>query len=275
MGVAAARAWKDLHDFLRRPDKDALARAENEARLAERRLRDAVDALPEGIVFLDPEVVLARAWVAAAQGAVSEAITLAHEAAAVAVGRGQLAHEMLALHTAVCFGDRTAADRLTELAGQVDGPRAPAAAAHATALAAGDGEALTAASAQLESSGALLLAADAAAQAAQAHSRQGRRGLANLAVAHAYRLAEACEGARTPALAALDAPARLTEREREIASLAAAGLRNREIAERLTVSVRTVEGHLYRISAKLGTSNRAALAGLLGPAATRTRRERH
>jgi signal transduction histidine kinase len=55
MGAAACRAWKDLHDFLRQPDKDALARAENEARLAERRLREAVDALPEGIVFLDPE----------------------------------------------------------------------------------------------------------------------------------------------------------------------------------------------------------------------------
>ena len=41
--------------FLRRWDKDALERAEGEARRAEKRLREAIDALPEGIVFLDRE----------------------------------------------------------------------------------------------------------------------------------------------------------------------------------------------------------------------------
>jgi hypothetical protein len=37
-----------------------------------------------GFPFLDPEIKLARAWVAAAEGAVSEAITLSHDAAAIA-----------------------------------------------------------------------------------------------------------------------------------------------------------------------------------------------
>ena len=41
--------------FLRRWDKDALERAELDARNAERRLREAIDVLPEGIVFLDRE----------------------------------------------------------------------------------------------------------------------------------------------------------------------------------------------------------------------------
>ncbi len=41
--------------FARRWDKDALERAEGEARRAEERLREAIDALPEGIVFLDRE----------------------------------------------------------------------------------------------------------------------------------------------------------------------------------------------------------------------------
>jgi signal transduction histidine kinase/ActR/RegA family two-component response regulator len=41
--------------FLRRWDKDALERAELGARKAERRLREAIDVLPEGIVFLDRE----------------------------------------------------------------------------------------------------------------------------------------------------------------------------------------------------------------------------
>ena len=44
-----------LMSFLRRWDKDALERAEGEARRAEKRLREAIDALPEGIVFLDRE----------------------------------------------------------------------------------------------------------------------------------------------------------------------------------------------------------------------------
>jgi DNA-binding CsgD family transcriptional regulator len=45
--------------------------------------------------------------------------------------------------------------------------------------------------------------------------------------------------------------------------LASAGLSNRAIAERLCVSVRTVEGHLYRACGKLAVPNRAALAAVL------------
>ena len=46
-------------------------------------------------------------------------------------------------------------------------------------------------------------------------------------------------------------------------TLAAQELTNREIADRLVVSVRTVKGHLYRASVKLGTGSRAGLAALL------------
>ena len=214
-------------------------------------------------VYLEPDVLLAGAWVAAAEGGVSEAVALARQAAEVAVSQHQLAVEVTALHTAVCFGDRTVADRLAQLATQVDGPRAGAAAAHAAALATDDGPALHAASVQLEQIGALLLAADAAAQAAGVYTRQGRRGSAHTAAARAHHLAQAGEGARTPALADLAAPLPLTDREREIVTMAAGGLSNREIAQRLTVSVRTVENHLYRASTKLGTTDRAELATLL------------
>ncbi|MFI8413688.1 LuxR C-terminal-related transcriptional regulator [Paeniglutamicibacter gangotriensis] len=51
----------------------------------------------------------------------------------------------------------------------------------------------------------------------------------------------------------------LTERENEIVELVRQGLSNREIARTLTVSQRTVEGHLYRIFAKLGISQRSEL----------------
>ena len=55
----------------------------------------------------------------------------------------------------------------------------------------------------------------------------------------------------------------LTDREREIVSLLGQGLPSRAIAERLTLSIRTVEGHIYRAMAKTGTTNRDELAALL------------
>src|SRR5690606_8928747 len=52
----------------------------------------------------------------------------------------------------------------------------------------------------------------------------------------------------------------LSLRERDVLRLLAAGLRNREIAEALFVSVRTVEGHVARICAKLNVPTRVAAA---------------
>ena len=51
----------------------------------------------------------------------------------------------------------------------------------------------------------------------------------------------------------------LTPREREIAELVAQALSNREIAERLFLSERTVEGHVRNILARTGTSSRVEL----------------
>jgi DNA-binding NarL/FixJ family response regulator len=45
--------------------------------------------------------------------------------------------------------------------------------------------------------------------------------------------------------------------------LAAAGLSNRQIAERLSVSVRTVGGRIFRIFAKLGIERREQLIHLV------------
>ncbi len=64
-------------------------------------------------------------------------------------------------------------------------------------------------------------------------------------------------------------PLPLTVREREIANLVAAGLSNRDIADRLVVSVRTVEGHLYRACIKLDISDREELAAMIRTGVTR------
>ena len=55
----------------------------------------------------------------------------------------------------------------------------------------------------------------------------------------------------------------LTGAERRVAALAAAGLRNREIAARLVIDVRTVETHLSRTYRKLGVRSRSELAARL------------
>jgi DNA-binding NarL/FixJ family response regulator len=55
----------------------------------------------------------------------------------------------------------------------------------------------------------------------------------------------------------------LTDREQEIAKLVAVGLTNRQIAERLYLSSRTVEAHVARLFAKLGVATRAAVAHAL------------
>lgn len=55
----------------------------------------------------------------------------------------------------------------------------------------------------------------------------------------------------------------LTGRELEVARLVAEGLTNREIADRLVVSERTVDNHAYRIFRKLGIRSRSEVAALL------------
>ncbi len=54
----------------------------------------------------------------------------------------------------------------------------------------------------------------------------------------------------------------LTEREHEIARLANAGLSPNAIATELSLSVRSVENHIYAMCAKLGISSTAELAAI-------------
>ena len=75
------------------------------------------------------------------------------------------------------------------------------------------------------------------------------------------RAAPVRAGALSPALESL------TPAERQVADLAAAGHSNREIAQRLYVTRRTVETHLTHVFAKLGISGRSELVDLFAHAA--------
>lgn len=55
----------------------------------------------------------------------------------------------------------------------------------------------------------------------------------------------------------------LTNRENEICNLLAKGLYNREIAEKLNISISTVQNHIHKIYKKLGVRNRTEAVGKL------------
>ncbi|MFI6097802.1 LuxR C-terminal-related transcriptional regulator [Lentzea sp. NPDC051213] len=203
-------------------------------------LAQAEKLVPEGQVPHRSWLWLARIWVGGASP---------FDAAADVRSRGEYATEAVLLHEAVRLGQALkAVDRLRELAETTTGLLVPIYFAHADALVRNDSVALVAVASRFEEAGLMLHAAEAAAAS-------GNRALFGRLVAH-------CQGARTPALAAMTA-ATLTRREREIAVLTARGLTNKEIAESLVISVRTVDNHLSNAYAKLGIATRVELASAL------------
>src|SRR6185295_9861313 len=74
-----------------------------------------VDKLERPFRSLDYERSLARAWVAAGEGAVREAITILLGVAGRAAAKGQFAAEVVSLQTATEFGDCSGAPRVREL----------------------------------------------------------------------------------------------------------------------------------------------------------------
>jgi DNA-binding CsgD family transcriptional regulator len=77
-------------------------------------------------------------------------------------------------------------------------------------------------------------------------------------------MSEASAAGARPRRTALHGCEALTHRERQVASLAAEGHSNREIAQKLVVTVKTVEWHLGHAYAKLGVKSRSQLPGALG-----------
>jgi DNA-binding CsgD family transcriptional regulator len=134
----------------------------------------------------------------------------------------------------------------------------------------------------LEGSGARLEHARAMADLGAALRRAGQRAESRAVLQVALDLAHRCgaialtERARTELVAAGGRPRRLvlsgfdslTPSERRVAQLAAGGLSNREIAQNLFITTRTVEGHLTHTYEKLAITSREQLpAALASPAA--------
>lgn len=204
-----------------------------------------------------------RAMVRAACGDRRRAVSSALLAAELARENDQRTQEACALYEAVRRGAAAqVATRLAELAAGTDSGLAAVFAACARARAARDGRALDEVASAFEGLDAPLMAAETAFAAGEAYRRTGETRRAALTCERGRLLAERCPGV-TPA--AGDGPAPLTDRERQIARLAARGMSSGDIAGCLGLSVRTVDNRLGHVYAKLGVAGRAELAEKLGP----------
>lgn len=226
---------------------------------------DELDARPDHPAhMLQVDIDRARAWVAVGDGRLEVARALLIETADRLHATGQASLEASALFDIARLGDaRAVADRLNGIAARTEGELHPAMAAAAEALSRGQADELEAATATWERLGARLYAAECAVATADAHRRGGDQRRASEWSRRAVELAAQLDGVSTPGLVHVDTPIPLTQREREVALLAAQGLTSRMIGERLFVASRTVDNHLARVYAKLGVTSRAELAAVL------------
>ena len=209
---------------------------------------------------------VAKGWTLAAGGLLSEAVAVVQAAAEQARDRAQPTHELACIQAAAQWGDGSVAARARELAGELAGTSAlqiaNIVARHAESLHPGNGDTLLAVAADYRAIGDRAAAADAAAQAGAIFTHGGRRSRGLYAAAIAHELATECGGLCTPALRSpLGVP--LTGRQRAVIELVVAGLSNREIADRLVMSVRTVEGHVYRACQRMGVQTREQLRAII------------
>jgi DNA-binding CsgD family transcriptional regulator len=232
---------------------------------------DAVDkpfaelvALESPMAMMESEVLRAHAWRAQVTGDPVAARTLLWEAVEISLGHGAYTLAASALHDLVRLGATAGVvDAFARIPTTVESPMTVAQRAHAVAVDAEDAGALCAIGVELEDRGATLLACEVFASAAAVYRRRHEGRVAQAAESASQRLREQCEGARTPALTGLGQVAPLTQRQREVALLAAQGLSSKQIAERLILSIRTVDNYLQQVYRKFGITGRDDLADVL------------
>jgi DNA-binding CsgD family transcriptional regulator/energy-coupling factor transporter ATP-binding protein EcfA2 len=239
----------------------ALARDREVATEASRAL-NSLGAHPAAL--FDTALNRARAWEAVAGGDPERARLLLRDAADEARSRGAVLDEAAALHDLARLGRaHEVAERLGRLAEDGQGPYLRILADNAAGYARGDPSALGDVAERFAASGFSLRAAESAMAASEASARAHDQRSAARWARRATELAARCEAPATLELVGRTGPVPLTTREREIAQLAADGLPSRVIAERLFVSVRTVDNHLARIYTKLGVAGRSELRDIL------------
>ncbi|MPY11413.1 helix-turn-helix transcriptional regulator [Arthrobacter bussei] len=209
--------------------------------------------------------LLGRAFDAAAR-ALPRADASVHtlsELAPAAHRNGWSSAEKDILELATALGDDQAPHQLRDVTLALEGAEAEVLNHYASALVRRDAEALVVAGDRAEVLQKYLLATDACRRAMDVYGTEGDARSKRALAAVLRRRQSHIDGGLAEESYDSDGTTPLTSREREIALLAVEGLSNREIARALTVSTRTVEGHLYRIYVKLGISRRDELTAEL------------
>ena len=206
----------------------------------------------------------AAAAVAAAGGDVGHALGILQDAGTQAARNRAHLEAVRIAHDLARIGDlRTARHLVTDEGTHVDGTVATLLCEHVLALCGRRPHPLQSVASQLAEAGLWRFAAEAELAAAERFANEGQRAAAGAASRRASALMCSCGPLHLGVEAPIPGQVGLTRREREIAELAAAGLRDLEISERLSVSVRTVQTHLQHAYCKLGVHSREALQAAL------------
>lgn len=203
---------------------------------------------------------LAAAWRArfsSSDTEIAARLQNAAETAAAWRAHGDLA---LVVHQMGRLGVADAAEPWWDVA--VEGPLLRARLDYTRALATGDVRLLAGAAANFAAVKANLYAAESFNELACLYLRFGQGKRASAASQRARQLAEQCQRANTPPLQFSNGARPLSRREREIAMLARGGLSDQTISAQLSLSIRTVQNHLYHVYQKFGISGRRALRDL-------------
>lgn len=219
-----------------------------------------LDAAPRAGLY-DLDVALARAALLVAQGRTAAAIELLTAATPEATRRGQRLRVCDAWYARLRYGDDAAADGVVRAFAADDTPETAAIIAHARAVAARDPDAVEHAARGLEERNLRWYACEAQARAVRMYDENGDQRRAQFATERLARLVDECDGLDSPVVRPLLRPT-LTPRERQVAALAGRSS-DREIADELGISVRTVQTHLVRVYAKLRVRSRTELRVVL------------
>ncbi|GAB3538229.1 LuxR family transcriptional regulator [Arthrobacter tecti] len=179
--------------------------------------------------------------------------------AARAEGDGMDVLAALTLELSARLGDERCFDQLARLTANFEGPEGAVISAMAKSAALRDPGGLVEAARLAQSAGYLLIAAECLGKAVKFLSQRGEEHRSRSIQQQLNQIVAQLEGLQSPQFSQVHSTSKLTQREQDIARLAANGYTNRDIALEQGVSVRTVEGHLYRIFAKLGITRREEL----------------
>ncbi len=230
-----------------------VAAASGQSILAEELLADAASRQPRGTAT---HRLMARGYESAARSILSQEQqteeTLS-QLADEAENAGFVSIELELRYLALSQGDLGGLNRLRKIAEDFEGPQAAVLGRFARAILDEDAEDLLLMGSEPVEPGWERLAGQCTAAAHRFAKASGDHALL-LRVQRALSKQKGGAGPKTKPGIPL-----LTRRERDVAALVMQGYRNAEIAERLFLSVRTVEGHIYRTFEKLGISKREEL----------------